>query len=232
MKIIQCEQGTKQWADARRGIATASNADRIITPAKGEYSKSAYGYACELLAAQLLPPYFWIDGDDFQSAAMAHGTNTEKEARAYFELDSGLVVREVGFILADDGRAGCSPDGVIGDGDEMELLELKCPLHKTQVAYLDKGVLPDEYKPQVHWALAVTGCRACHFMSYAIGLPKLILRVEPNAYTKTVADLMTRFFEQMDTIRGHIEAVSNSQAKSTPEPEKEIDLKRVFPLTG
>lgn len=232
MKVINCEQGSRDWSLARRGVATASNADRIITPAKGEFSTSAYNYACELLVAKLLPPHWWVEDDDFQSEAMAHGTNTEKEARAYFELESGLVVREVGFIQADDGRSGCSPDGVIGDGDSItELLELKCPQHKTQVRYLDKGELPPEYRPQVHWSLAVTDCSACNFMSYAQGLPPLILRIEPDGYTAKVRELMKKFFDLMDAIRARVEARREvtdikSEAELKPEP------KYSFPLTG
>lgn len=206
MKVLMCAQGSSEWAKARKGVATGSNADRIITPAKGDLSTGAYDYACELLASHLIPPHWWIEDDAFQSAAMQHGTRTESEARAYFELETGLAVRQVGFILADDGRSGCSPDGVIGDGESItELLELKCPQHKTQVKYLDKGELPPEYKPQVHWSLVVTGAKACHFMSYAQGLPKLILRVEPNEYTKLVEKRMSEFFALFDKIKASVE---------------------------
>lgn len=207
MKVLMCEQGSSEWAKARKGVATGSNADRIITPAEGKLSTRAYDYACELLASHLIPPHWWIEDDGFQSGAMQHGTRTESEARAYFELETGLTVRQVGFILADDGRSGCSPDGVIGEGESItELLELKCPQHKTQVKYLDKGELPLEYKPQVHWALAVTGANACHFMSYAQGLPKLILRVVPDDYTALVKVRMGEFFALFDKIKSSVEA--------------------------
>jgi putative phage-type endonuclease len=233
VKVISCEQGSKQWADARRGIATASNASRIVTPSDGKFSKSAYAYACELIAAQLLPPYFWIDGDDYQSEAMAHGTRTEREAREFFQLETDLVVREVGFILADDGLAGCSPDGVIDKfGVISELLELKCPLHKTHVAYLDKGELPSEYKPQVHWALVVTNCKACHFMSYAVGLPPLVLRIEQDAYTEKVRAAMAEFWTLFGTIKAHVESVRDCRPARPAATKPDVDLQRAFPLTG
>lgn len=233
MKIIQCEQYTKEWAEARRGVATASSADRIITAAKGELSKQAESYACELVAWHLIPNYMWLDGGDFQSEAMANGTRTEKEARAFFELETGLTVREVGFIKSDCGRAGCSPDGLVGEGESLELLELKCPLHKTQVRYLADGVLPVEYKPQVHWALAVTGCRACHFMSYAPGLPPLVLRIEPDEYTKRVEKLMGDFWKIVDSITEKVLAHRREEAEELEAPNVTDDeLRQVFPLTG
>lgn len=229
MRILDCEQGSSAWAKARKGVATASNADRIITPAEGKFSARAYDYACELLASHLLPAHWWIEDDSFQSAAMQNGSRTEQEARAYFELDSGLVVRQVGFVLSDDGRSGCSPDGVIGAGDTIEeLLELKCPLHKTQVKYLDKGELPQEYKPQVHWSLVVTGAKCCHFMSYAPGLPQLILRVEPNDYTQQVRERQAEFWKLFDKIKTSVES-HRLPSKPAAQP---TEHQYAFPKTG
>jgi putative phage-type endonuclease len=206
MKIYEdLVQGTESWGEVRKGVATASNADRIITPAKGELSKSAHDYACEILAAQMLPATWWYATDDYQSEAMAHGTNTEAEARAYFELETGKSVRQVGFIATDCGRAGCSPDGLVG---EDELLELKCPQLKAQIKYLLDGKLPDAYNPQVHWQLVVTGFKACHFLSYAQGLPPLLLRVEPDEYTEKVRAAMQKFFELLAELRAKLDKVS------------------------
>ncbi len=206
MKVLNCKQGSKEWIDARKGVATASNAHRIISPSKGILSASADDYACELVAVRTVPSWFTMPEEQYQSPAMVHGVQLESEARSYFELETGKTVRTVGFVLSDDGRTGCSPDGVIGEGDALEeLLELKCPMHKTQVRYLHQGELPDEYKPQVHWALAVTGAKACYFMSYASGLPKLLLRIEPDKYTELVRQRMAEFFALYDEIKAAVD---------------------------
>lgn len=194
-----CIQGSEEWATARRGIPTASGASKIVTPAKGDLSSSRFGYACELIAELMLPPNFWLS--EVNTAAMQMGTNTEREARDYFALEKGVEVREVGFCLTDDRRFGCSPDGLIGDD---EGLELKCPLHKTHVKYLVDGVLPLDYKPQVHWSLVVTGRKRWNFMSYALGLPPLIIVVEPDEYTDKVRSAMEQFHATLTEMKAKI----------------------------
>jgi len=205
MIVIPCEQGTEQWAKARRGVPTASCADKIVTPAKGQFSKSrdgCEGYACQLIAEMLLPSHYWIDSD-VQTRDMSNGITREDEARDYFAMDRGVEIERVGFCLTDDRRFGCSPDGLIGDD---EGLELKCPKHKTQIRYLIDGVLPVDYAPQVHWSLIVTKRKAWNFMSYAVGLPPLIVRVEPNEYTVKVAEAMELFWKLLTEMRAKIEA--------------------------
>jgi hypothetical protein len=213
MKIVDCIQGTEQWAEARRGIATASCADQIITPAKGELSKQADDYCCQLLAESILPPHYWL-GDDFQNSAMANGTNTEREARDYFEMQRNLDVEQVGFVKTDDGRFGASPDGLIG---EHEGLELKCPKHKTHIRYLIDGVLPVKYKPQIHWSMIVTGRNTWNFMSYAVGLPPLIVRVESDEYTVKVAEAMEQFWKMFTELRAALAGAGDPVA-ATREP--------------
>lgn len=200
MIVIPCIQGTEEWAEARRGKPTASCADQIITPAKGNISTAADDYACQLLAETILPAHYWF-GEDFQNSAMANGTNTEREARDYFELQRGVDVQQVGFVTTDDGRFGASPDGLIG---ESEGLELKCPKHKTHIRYLIDGVLPVKYKPQVHWSMVVTGRKQWSFMSYAVGLPPLIVLVETDEYTVKVAEAMEQFWKLFADMRAKL----------------------------
>lgn len=210
---IPCEQGTEPWAEARRGIPTASNADRLITPKTGELSAQATDYACELIAQAMLPPHYWKT-DEHPSRAMENGIKTEREARNYFELQRGCDVREVGFVLTDDKRFGCSPDGLI---DPEEGLELKCPEHKKQIRYLIDNKLPDAYRPQVHFSMVVTKRPHWWFMSYAIGLKPLLIRVDVDDYTRKVAEAMEAFWKMLADLRAKIEAGGDPVA-ATREP--------------
>lgn len=190
MKIVKCEQYSPEWWEARRGIPTASAFDRIITPT-GKLSAQADDYINELIGERVcLTPNFFADNP--MSAAMANGRDCEPQARSWYELEHAEVER-VGFIMTDDERFGCSPDGLVGsDG----CLELKCPKLKTQVKYLLAGGLPPEYKPQVHGQLIVTGRSWVDFVSYAPGLDKLLVRVTPDAYTKEVKVALEVFYEK------------------------------------
>lgn len=205
MKVVTAEQYSSEWWLARRGVPTASRFKDICTPAKGEYSKSAAGYICELIADRFDPDYGLID--DYQSAAMKNGTYLEPEARRYYEFDRGVEVEQVGLCMDDDGRYGCSPDGLAGDG----CLEIKSPLHKTQVKYLIDGQIPTEYKPQVHGHLIVTGRDWCDFLSYAQGLPHLLVRVLPDEYTEALRVCLDQFWDEYQTAWVKIRSVCGAE---------------------
>ncbi len=198
MKIIDCEQGTGEWWEAKRGIPSASNFDRIFTPKTMKPSAQADKYIYELVAdlASLTPPYFTNQGRPI-NAAMQNGINSEPDARKWFELRFDVDVHRVGFCTSDDSRIGASPDGLIGDDQG---LELKCPELKTQVEYLVDGTLPDAYKCQVHGSMIVTGRKVWHFLSYAPGLPPFHVRVEPDEFTAKLAVALDDFVKRYDEV--------------------------------
>ena len=46
---------------------------------------------------------------------MQHGTDTEAQARAFYEVETGLNVEQVGFIAHPAlEMSGASPDGMVG----------------------------------------------------------------------------------------------------------------------
>jgi hypothetical protein len=208
MQIIECVQGSEEWAVARRGVPSASNFDKIITPAKGELSKSAIDYACTLIAETIVPPNYWI-GQEFQTGPMANGTRTEREARNFLELQLDTDIRQVGFVLTDDNRFGASPDGLI---DPDRGVELKCPEHKQQIRYLIDGVLPIAYRPQVHGNMLVTGRNEWIFMSYAVGLPPVIVTVKADEYTLKLAEALESFWQLYTDLRARIIAAGDPVA--------------------
>jgi hypothetical protein len=192
MKMFDMPQGSQEWWAIRRGIPTASEFDKIITPAKCQVSAQARNYICKLIAdlAALYPPE---NVESWTNHAMRHGIDCEPEARRWYEFDRGVQVAQVGFCITDDGRFGCSPDGLVG---EDGLLELKCPQLHTHADYLLDGGLPTEYKCQVHGQLVVTGRKWVDFLSYSPGLDPLLIRVEPDEFTAKLASALEVFWQQ------------------------------------
>jgi hypothetical protein len=162
MKVYDCPQVSVPWWQLRRGIPTASEADKIMTAAKRQYSTQSRKLIAQLCGdiANLSPNYFTDRGRPINSYAIENGKNTEAEARRWVAMELGRDVAEVGFITSDDGKIGASPDGLLlganrGErimfnrtwdlqqpvyqiiGAEWEAgLELKCPLLATQTEYL------------------------------------------------------------------------------------------------
>lgn len=113
MKICNHEQGSPEWFEARLGIPSASMFSKIVTT-KGVWSTQADSYINQLVAERLTGEREEI----YQSHHMIRGTELEPEARDMYCLVKDVEVQEVGFCLHDTLKAGCSPDGLIGeDGD-------------------------------------------------------------------------------------------------------------------
>ena len=62
MKIIDVEQGSPEWWQARLGMPTASAFHRVMTDTTRKFSKASEGYLYELVAEHLLGEP--LDGGD------------------------------------------------------------------------------------------------------------------------------------------------------------------------
>jgi len=184
-------QGSPEWKLLRKGKPTASNFDQIVTPT-GLPSKSAKGYMRELIAECFCPDYEYFSGNRYTE----QGKQLEPEAREWFvaKLSPSLRVEQVGFVLSDDGVAGCSPDSLIFCGEKpFNGLEIKCPSPKVHINYVLDGELPDEYRAQVHGSMVVTGLRNWTFLSYYPGIRPLCIPVAWDSYTDKLAAALSQF---------------------------------------
>lgn len=191
--IDELPQRSPAWYAKRCGIPTSSCADKIITPKTGALSAQHEAYINVLLAERAGFEQEPIDGK-----WLAHGIEQEGEAVDFFELDSGLVVEAVGFITNDAGTAGCSPDGILRAGKELIGWEGKAPAPWTHIGYLRAGALPDQYRPQIHMSLAITGWNRWVFQSYCRGLDPLIVWVERDEYTEKVEAALAEFIDKLE----------------------------------
>ncbi len=222
MKIHRCKQPSDEWLALRCGLPTASNFSQIVTPAKGALSASRTKYIDELIADRITGPP--IDGGAYTSREMDHGIDVEPEARQWYRENRTECfvdeVIEVGFITDDEGRFGCSPDGLIESVvEDNGGLELKCPMVKTHIGWWRAGVLPNDHKLQVHGSLAVTGLPWWDFMSYVHGVPPLVVRVEPDDFTARLLDALIEFSEELESEWTRIKALLPK-----PEPVDETHM--------
>jgi putative phage-type endonuclease len=156
MKIYEeIIQGSVEWLKIRCGKVTASHAKDVMAGGQGKTRKS---YMMKLLAE--------IDSgvpqETYKNGAMEWGTETEPEARLFYEERNLINVKQVGFVEL-NGNIGCSPDGLVGDDG---LIEIKCPNTATHLGYILSGKMPTEYVKQVQFQLWVTERKHCDFVSY------------------------------------------------------------------
>lgn len=193
------EQRTDEWYAARLGKATASRIAGIIAKNKdGKAAASRENIAVEL-ALEILTGN---RQEGFTNAAMQWGTETEPQARAAYESYTGKFVEEVGFIDHPTiPMAGCSPDGLVGDG----LIEIKCPIHATHLKTITAGKADSQYIPQMQWQMACTGRAWCDFVSYDPRFPEkhrlAIFRVERDQkYIDTLEAEVLAFNKEVQAI--------------------------------
>lgn len=192
MIIETFEQGSIEWFAARVGIPTASNFDLIITN-KGEPSKQRQKYLYTLAGERIIGQ----KEETYQNAAMQRGIAMEGEARTLYELISGVEVRQVGICYPDEKKCvAASPDGLINDDG---LLEIKCPLLSTIVAYLVEGKLVSDYWQQTQGQLYVTGREWVDLMAYYPAIKPLIIRIKRDEEFIACLDLaLTKFCKELD----------------------------------
>jgi putative phage-type endonuclease len=151
--ILMMPQRSEEWHAARKGVLTASACENILTPAmrKTFVNKTL----AEILTGKSEP--------FFTNEYIEWGNKYEDEAREAYIDKTGNEVKEVGFVYKDDTkRIGCSPDGLVGD---KGLIEIKCPMTKTHIGYLQDGP-PKKYIAQMQFQMMCTGRTWCDFVSY------------------------------------------------------------------
>jgi len=192
MKIHRMPQRSHEWEDERlKCCFTASDASYIVTP-NGKASTQSRKLLYLKVAQRLLNrPLRWRATTE----AMEHGTRYEDDARFDFERRNGIEVDQVGLITTDDGRLGCSPDGLIDNGHTG--LEIKAPQPWTQIGYLLDGC--DDYYGQMQAQMLIAELDAVTFYSYHPELSpvqKRYPRDEP--YIRFLNGLLQRFCDDVE----------------------------------
>ena len=127
MKILNIEQGTKEWLDARRSMITGTKLDDVNGTALAQVQ-----LVCELIAEEATEQTKMIRATD----EMERGNAEEEFAVKLFEEVHGKELVRGGMWLSDEyDYLACSPDAYIVDasGDVLEAVEVKNPDSKTVI---------------------------------------------------------------------------------------------------
>ena len=164
-EIIDCEQGSPEWFEARRGLTTASRFSDVLAEGKlimrGKYMRQLAG---EIITEEVMETY--------SNDKMDRGKKHEPDLRARYQFDHDVNVDKIGFIKMNPSlyRIGCSPDGFVG---EKGMVEFKSTEPHLLIEILETGKVPN-HLPQVQGNLWITGRLWCDLV---IGWPKLPLSI-------------------------------------------------------
>lgn len=178
-EIIDCEQGSTEWLQARLGIPTSSEFHTVMAVGpKGGKSATRVSYLNKLVG-EILTGEPMVN---FVSSDMERGKIMEDEARNMYAFMNDVEPIRVGFLR--NGSKGASPDSLLGENGG---LEIKSAAPHIQVARLLDGELPSEHKAQVQGNLWIAEREWWDFVSYCPKLPLFVKRVYRDE--KYISDL-------------------------------------------
>lgn len=202
-------QGSEAWLAVRKGRITGSRfRDALDRTAKGAMTAKANLYALDTARER----FGGSAAPVFVNAAMRTGTEQEPIARAEYEAETGAVVLEAGFAHTDDGRFGCSVDGLVGtDG----MVEIKTMVSSDTLftALVDGD--HSAYMDQINGSLWLLDRKWCDLILWAPDLPlgrMQITRVERDE--AAIARLSSALLEFDALVERHFARLSAAVARS------------------
>ena len=209
MRVIDCEQNSTDWYQARLGIVTSSAfADAIRQPgprggAPKTRQKLLYTLAGERLTGQ--------PAESYSNGYMDRGHEQEAEAIETYRFLTDNDPQPVGFVRNDGlgvGPVGTSPDRLVGDDG---LVEVKTKMAHLQIELLLADRVPPEHVVQLQGQLWVTQRAWTDFVSYCPGLPLFVKRVERD--DKRIAEIkvgVEEFNQELDQLVDRIQRITKA----------------------
>lgn len=226
---IHCdyEQGSAKWLEARCGLLTASEFDRIITPTlKIADNVKSRAHLWEL-AAQRITGYV---EPCYISDAMLRGQEDEILARADYDKHYAPV-KQCGFVTNSKWgfTLGCSPDGLVGDEG---LIECKSRGQKFQVQtiveHFEAGTVPDDFILQVQGQLLVTERKWCDLISRSGGLHQITMRVEADPVVQdAIIEAAAKFESRINEVVATYQQALDSDLRLIP-TERRVEEEMVI----
>jgi hypothetical protein len=206
--IINVEQRTAPWFEARRGRLTGSVAGDITAKGRGgEEAVKRRDLRMRLALERATNKY--LESNGFVSSAMKRGIEMESEARAVYEAVSGRMVSEVGFVASSDSWMGYSPDGIVLDGDRIvHVVELKCPEWAAHWDYIHSADIGKAYRMQICHGFLVTGCETLDWMSYNADYPEKLQHVLLSFQRSDIAEELAQYAEAAKSFLCEVDAMA------------------------
>lgn len=187
MKIYnELIQGEDEWLRIRLGKLTGSDFHTLMGNSTTKET-ILYKKAAERITGVA------SDGDRFSSIHTERGKELESEARQAYELETGLIVNQIGFVELDE-FVGCSPDGLLEDGG----LEIKCKDNHGYLKAIIKQWIEPGHKTQMQFNMYVCNAK---FWDYCLYNPNF-----PNPLWIT---RMMRDEEYIDNIKKCVDECNN-----------------------
>lgn len=198
LDILDCDQNTAEWMRARMGIPTASMFATVMSKGRGGPSKTRQTYLHKLAGEVLTGAPM----DSFSNAHMERGHEMEQEACDAYAFLTDSAPETVGFIR--NGRAGASPDRLVGDSG---LLEIKTKLPHLMIEVIMRDDMPPEHRAQCQGQLWIAEREWIDLVCYWPGMPMFIHRAQRDEpYIAQLSEAVDAFNDELDQIVAKVKA--------------------------
>ena len=189
IQIIECEQGSPEWFQARLGTPTASMFSAVLAKGEGKTRRSYMNkLAAEIITGE--------PTESFSSQVLDRGKVMEDEARSCYAFMTNADMVQAGFVR--NGRSGWSPDSLIGTNGALEIKTQRADL---LIETILKDEFPTEHKAQCQGGLWVGEREWIDLCVYWPRMPTFIKRAyRDEAYIKVLESEVDRFLIDLDDL--------------------------------
>jgi YqaJ-like viral recombinase domain len=205
--IIDAEQRSPEWFQARLGRLTGSRAGDMLATIKSGEAAARRDLRTQLVCERLTHT---LQEDGYINAVMQRGIDVEPQAFAAYEALTGNLAQRSGFLAHNTLAVGCSLDGHVGAFEGI--LELKCPKSATHLSYLRApGIVPAAHRAQIIHNLWVSGAQWADFLSFDDRFPPhlqtFLVRVERDekelaSYALAAALFLSEVEAELEVVNG------------------------------
>jgi hypothetical protein len=203
---IAYNQGSKEWIGERIGNLGCSRLGDVLAQGKGGTpSATRKNYIAELLCERLTGNYI----EHWQSEEMKRGIEKEGDARAEYEMRTGIeVVQDFGMFHPSIAHWRGSPDGLIlKDG----MIEVKNPLTATHIDTLLNGTIAIGYIYQMAGYVEIYDREWIDFVSFDDRLPDSLCYYSKRFYREDlpiekVKEGAISFLSELDSLESRMRA--------------------------
>jgi len=139
---IDVKQNTDEWLPLRAGKVTGSAISKVMANYGKPFGDPAKKYA-SIIAVERIKGAA-VGGDRYSNIHMEAGHVEEPIARMLYEEEYFCSVTNGGFF--DNGKTGCSPDGLV---DDNGIVEIKSVIVPVQYECIKRN----SYDPAYHWQI-------------------------------------------------------------------------------
>ena len=192
MRILDCEQGSPEWLQARAGLVTCSELQCLLVNGKSDsgLGAEAISYMYRIIGERMTGQ----PTESFSNVYTERGHALEPYARELYMLQTDEVATTCGFII--NHGIGFSPDSLVGD---VGLNEIKTKSPHLQAKVLYENVTPAEHMAQMQGGLWVSEREWCDFVSYCSGMPLFVNRVyRDEVMIKKISERVDAFYTELE----------------------------------